>query len=147
MTRGSLGAALLLLAIGCGGAEEPSEPPAPPPENGTREPPAPPPPAPPPEGDLRGDAAAGAIVYAQYCVICHGAGGRGDGPAAPSNPRPADHTDPAYMGSLSDADLYLVIEKGGAAVGKSPLMVPWGPVLRDQQIRDLIAHLRQLSGP
>lgn len=100
-----------------------------------------------PTGDLRGDPRAGASMYAQYCATCHGAGGKGDGPAATALvPKPADHTDSQYMGSLSDEHLYRVIEKGGAAVGKSPLMTAWAGVITDQQIRDLIAHLRALSG-
>jgi hypothetical protein len=50
------------------------------------------------------------------------------------------------MGSLSDAHLYTVIRKGGAAVGKSPLMAPWGGVLTERDTKDLVAHLRRLSG-
>ena len=50
------------------------------------------------------------------------------------------------MGSLSDEYLYQVISKGGASVGKSPLMAPWGAVLSDEQIRDVLAFVRLLSG-
>ena len=50
------------------------------------------------------------------------------------------------MGGLSDEQLFKVIEKGGSAVGKSPLMAPWGGVLSAEQIRDVLAHVRQLSG-
>jgi cytochrome c oxidase cbb3-type subunit 3 len=79
--------------------------------------------------------------------MCHGAGGKGDGPAGMAlNPRAADHTDAEYMGSLSDAHVYQVIAKGGAAVGKSPLMAPWSAVISDQDIRALVAFIRQLSG-
>jgi len=62
------------------------------------------------------------------------------------NPRAADHTDAVYMGSLSDAHIYQVIAKGGMSVGKSPLMAPWGSVASDQDIRNLVAFIRQLSG-
>ena len=99
-----------------------------------------------PEGDLRGDASAGGQSYQLYCATCHGREGKGDGPAAPKNPAPANHSDAVYMGKLDDAYLYRVIQKGGAAVGKSPLMVPWGGVLNDEQIRDVIAYVRTLSG-
>jgi mono/diheme cytochrome c family protein len=100
-----------------------------------------------PTGNLRGDDAAGAQLYATYCASCHGPDGKGDGPvAATLNPRPANHTDHAYMGSLSDEHLYKVISQGGASVGKSPLMAPWGGVVNDEGIRDLIAHIRKLSG-
>ncbi len=95
---------------------------------------------------FRGDAEHGQALYVQFCATCHGAGGKGDGPAATQNPRPADHTDAAYMGSLTDEQIYTVIEKGGGAVGKSPLMIAWGAVLPDRDIRDVVAYIRQLSG-
>jgi mono/diheme cytochrome c family protein len=103
--------------------------------------------APPADGNLRGDPTAGAKLYATYCASCHGPEGKGDGPvAATLNPRPANHADAAYMGTLSDEQLYKVISQGGASVGKSPLMAPWGGVVNDEGIRDLIGHIRKLSG-
>jgi mono/diheme cytochrome c family protein len=100
-----------------------------------------------PEGNLRGNVGNGRELYAVYCTTCHGPSGKGDGPAAVAlQPPPANHTNAAYMGTLSDAHVYTVISKGAAAVGKSPLMVPWGPVLSDPQIRDVLAYVRQLSG-
>ena len=98
-------------------------------------------------GGLRGDAARGAKLYQSYCTSCHGSGGRGDGPVGKLlDPPPADHTDSAHMGSLSDEHVFMVIKHGAATVGKSPLMAPWGGVMSDAQIRDLIAHVRSLSG-
>ena len=141
--------ALLLASawLACGEQDVPAPTPSPTPASAPTPTPAPTTPAPVvPEGDLRGDARAGARVYQQFCTTCHGAGGKGDGPASQTDPRPADHTDSGYMGSLSDAQLYTVISRGGAAVGKSPLMAPWGAVLTDEQIRDVIAHVRGLSG-
>jgi cytochrome c oxidase cbb3-type subunit 3 len=100
-----------------------------------------------PTGNLRGDPAAGKVIYGQFCAVCHGAGGKGDGPtAATLFPRPADHTDPAYMRTLGDEHLYRVIGGGGAAVGKSPLMPPWGGALNEQDLKDVLAHVRSLSG-
>lgn len=93
-----------------------------------------------------GDAARGAALYATYCATCHGPRGEGDGPAAAGlDPKPARHSDAAYMGSLSDEHLFRVIKEGGAAVGKSPLMPPWGGSLSDAQIHDLVAFTRSLS--
>ena len=51
-------------------------------------------------------------------------------------------------GLLSSAEhLFSVIQQGGTAVGKSPLMGPWGAVLNDAQIRDVIAYIRTLAKP
>jgi mono/diheme cytochrome c family protein len=100
-----------------------------------------------PPGNLRGNAGNGAVLYATFCSSCHGLGGKGDGPVAASlNPPPANHTDPVFMSTLNDGHLYNVIQKGGAAIGKSPLMAPWGGVLNEEQTKDLVAHLRNLSG-
>ena len=146
--RRSLGAiaALALLAAACGGdSSQSSPPPAAAPPAATPTPPVAPAPSI-PTGNLRGDAAAGAQLYATYCASCHGPEGKGDGPVATTlKPRPANHADHVYIGSLSDAHLYQVIAQGGAAVGKSPLMAPWGGVVNDEGIRDLIAFIRKLS--
>jgi mono/diheme cytochrome c family protein len=150
-------AALLLAAslLACGGDEKPAPPAAPAPAAAPSPAPAPAPapsPAPAPAapaapaGSLRGSADAGKALYAQYCASCHGATGHGDGPVASTlNPKPANHADHQFMAGLSDEHLYQVISKGGASVGKSPMMAPWGGVINDQGIKDLIAYLRQLS--
>jgi mono/diheme cytochrome c family protein len=154
MRARALALLLALLAAACGGEEKreapgvappPTAAPATPPPAATAPAPAPAPSA--PAAALRpGDAAHGAAVYAQYCATCHGAGGKGDGPIAASLvPKPADHTDHAYIASLTDEHLRKVIEKGGASVGKSPLMAGWGAVLSPQDIADVVAHIRKLS--
>lgn len=95
-----------------------------------------------------GDAARGRPLYVTYCASCHGPAGAGNGPLAASlDPKPVDHTDGHYMNELSDAHLFTVIQQGGPAVGKSPLMAAWGGTLDDQQIRDVIAYVRSLAVP
>jgi hypothetical protein len=47
------------------------------------------------------------------------------------------------MSTLSDQDMFKVISEGGAAVGKSPLMPAWGGTLSEQDIWNVIAHIRQ----
>ncbi len=94
----------------------------------------------------KADVAAGKAKYAQFCAACHGPEGKGDGPAAAAlNPKPRDHTDPKYMKSLSDEEIYKIIKEGGAAVGKAPLMPPWGAALSEQDLRNVVAYIRTLA--
>jgi cytochrome c oxidase cbb3-type subunit 3 len=94
-----------------------------------------------------GEASHGATIYADYCWTCHGKSGKGDGPIAMAyQPRPRDLTDRAYMSSRTDDDLYNAISQGGAAVERSVAMPGWGQVLPLQDIWDLVAYIRQLSG-
>ena len=89
---------------------------------------------------------AGKKLYLTYCTGCHGAGGKGDGPAARSLPvKPADHTNGAIMNRHSDEYLLAAISKGGAQVGRSPMMPAWGAVLKEKQIKDIIAYIRILG--
>ena len=142
----ALVAVVVWICGACGG--DTSKPAPPQPASSPAEPTAPAekPAATVPTGNLRGDADAGAQLYATYCASCHGPGGKGDGPIAQTlKPPPANHTDHAYMGTLSDEHLYKVISQGGASVGKSPMMAPWGGVVNEEGIRDLIAFIRKLS--
>ena len=92
------------------------------------------------------DAAAGKAKYQQLCAACHGTAGRGDGPGARSlSPKPRDHTDSKAMKAMTDDYLFKIIKSGGAAAGKAPTMPPWGGALSDQDIRNVIAHIRMLS--
>ena len=64
-------------------------------------------------------------LFTQRCVTCHGADGKGAGPAAASlTPKPRDFSDAKWQASATDDDLRKVILKGGAAAGKSALMPP-----------------------
>lgn len=93
-----------------------------------------------------GNADKGKALYAQQCVSCHGASGKGDGPVAGAlNPKPRNLTDKTYMTGLSDQHLFDVIKKGGTAVGKSPLMPGFGAALKDENIQDIVAFLRSLE--
>jgi protein SCO1/2 len=93
-----------------------------------------------------GDARRGRELYATYCVACHGERGRGDGPLSASlSPRPPRHDDASHMDTLPDDYLLRLLREGGAAVGKSPLMGPWGRTFSEAQLRDLVAHLRTLA--
>ena len=156
MREFALSLALLLVVGGCGDGAPTTAPAAPTEEMPEESTPAPAaqPEAPPvatptvaPEGGFRGDVAGGQAIYSLYCVTCHGQTGKGDGPAAVAlNPRPADHTDAIFMGGLTDANIYQAIKGGGVSIGKSPLMAPWGAIVPEQGLRDLVAYVRSLSG-
>jgi mono/diheme cytochrome c family protein len=93
----------------------------------------------------QGNVTKGKGLFDRMCASCHGAGGKGDGVAAASlNPKPRDLTDKTYMAGLKDEQLIDAIKKGGGAVGKSPLMPPFGAALKDQDVQDVVAFIRSL---
>jgi mono/diheme cytochrome c family protein len=102
-----------------------------------------------------GDVAAGKAKYGEICVTCHGPGGKGDGPAAPADPKPRDFTvgdfkyDTDKDGKAgTDADLANVIKNGAGQYSDNPLsalMAPWGGVLSDQDVQNVIAYVRSLK--
>ena len=94
------------------------------------------------------DTAAGKEIYEQYCALCHGPQGKGDGSlSANLDPKPRDHTDGAYMNALTDAHLLKVVGEGGAASGLAAIMPAWKDILSAQQIQDVIAFVRTLAVP
>jgi len=96
--------------------------------------------------ELGGDAAKGAETYKTMCASCHGDTGKGDGAAAAAlNPKPANFQDAARAAQVTDEYVYKMIKDGGAANGKSPLMVAWGPALGDSKVRDVAAYVRSLA--
>jgi mono/diheme cytochrome c family protein len=84
----------------------------------------------------------GGLVFANYCVTCHGINADGNGRAArlysprPANLRTSDKND-AYFG--------LIVRMGGAALGRSEFMPSWEAELTNEQIGDLVAYLRSIS--
>jgi mono/diheme cytochrome c family protein len=84
----------------------------------------------------------GGLVYANYCVTCHGINADGNGRAArlhtprPANLRASDKND-AYIG--------LIVRKGGEPLGRSTGMPPWGEELTDEQIGDVVAFVRSVN--
>ena len=89
-----------------------------------------------------GDAARGAPLYKRYCSGCHGADGRGG--AHTFMPHIQNLTKKDYIEFLPDGYLFTVIAEGGEAVGKSAYMPAWNSELSEQEIKDIIAHIRSL---
>ncbi len=84
-----------------------------------------------------------AEIYSQQCASCHGAKGKGDGPAGQYlNPKP-----PPFAVSLkgkSDDRIAKSITGGGPAVGESPIM-PAFPSLTGDQVKALVDYLKHLG--
>jgi mono/diheme cytochrome c family protein len=87
----------------------------------------------------------GKVTFTHYCQTCHGETGAGDGfNAFNLDPHPRDLSDPEFQKKKSDAELADAIQRGGAGVGLSALMPPWGHTLSARQIEELVLYLRTL---
>jgi copper transport protein len=84
--------------------------------------------------------ATGQALYEQHCLVCHGAGGRGDGPAAGGlNPPPLDLTVHAPL--HTDAELFAFIEGGIPGTA----MRAFGGELPDEEIWHLVNYIKSLG--
>jgi mono/diheme cytochrome c family protein len=95
------------------------------------------------QSKFSGDASKGREVYIRYCSGCHGDDGRGE--AKTFRPNVGNLSVKQLMDELSDEYLFIVIQKGGAAVGKNAAMPAWSAQLGDDDIRDVVAFVRTLS--
>ncbi|HEV8437098.1 MAG TPA: CopD family protein [Methylomirabilota bacterium] len=85
--------------------------------------------------------ARGIALYATHCAVCHGRGGKGDGPGGAGLRRlPADLTAP-HAAQHTAGDLYWWISHGIPASG----MPAFAQTLSDDERWDLINFLRALS--
>lgn len=88
-----------------------------------------------------GDPAKGKAVYERLCVACHGAQGKGDGPAGQMmRPPAADLTGPKVK-NKPDAELFQTIQNGRPPTAMSAFKGQ----LSDQQIHDVVAYIRGLG--
>jgi mono/diheme cytochrome c family protein len=92
--------------------------------------------------------AQGKRIFYQQCVWCHADAT----PAGPSNrsnltPVPPLLNDGATLNAESDEYIQNIITLGGAAMGKSAMMPPYGRTLSVQEIRSVIAFARAIAQP
>jgi mono/diheme cytochrome c family protein len=77
------------------------------------------------------------------CVNCHGAGGRGDGPAAAGlDPAPRNFHHHGFWRHRTEGEIFWVIKNGSPGTS----MIPFGGVLSDEEIWAIIQYERGFSG-
>lgn len=92
----------------------------------------------------------GAQLYRNYCVTCHGVGGKGDGPAAPALRIP--QPDLTVMsrndkGKFPDLKVLHLLENGTDLAAHGSIDMPsWGPIFRSRGPDD-VGHMRQVNLP
>ena len=96
----------------------------------------------------------GAAIYREYCAVCHGLSGRGNGPAAPAfKQRPPDltHLATRYKGFPRKAvEAHILGDETPQPAHGSREMPIWGPTFRQSPdaptlLRNLIAHLESIQ--
>jgi mono/diheme cytochrome c family protein len=121
----------------------PAQPVPVPPGTGPKEGPAAPPPiAGAPESDEVGRRVrAGAVIFRQYCLVCHGPDGTGSVMRAQLPPIP-DFTRGSWQSDRSDPQLLVSILEG-----KGTLMPANRERITEAQARDLVAYVRAFGPP
>ena len=94
------------------------------------------------------EAQLGRDVFLHYCATCHGDAGAGDGFNAYNlDPHPRDLSDQGFQKTKTDSQLADTIRRGGAGVGLSTLMPPWGRTLTERQVGEVVLYVRSLKKP
>lgn len=90
---------------------------------------------------LMGDPVKGQELYKQYCQVCHGEEGDGDGIMTKlMKIEPRDHTNPNEMDSLSNEELLDRILDG-----QGKYMPAWEGILSRSEVEALVSYIRLLS--
>jgi|SRR6187200_1306620 high-affinity iron transporter len=86
----------------------------------------------------------GAALYKRQCVMCHGATGQGDGPAAKNlKGKLPILSDKAVMSKLTDAQITEAITNGKKTeIGNMPAL---GKRLKPEEITDVVNYVRTLA--
>ena len=97
---------------------------------------------------LNYDQGQGKRIFYVQCVWCHA----DSTPAGPSNrsnlnPMPALMNDGAVLNKESDEYLQNIITLGGSAVSRSAMMPPYGQVLTQHEIQQVITYTRAIAQP
>jgi mono/diheme cytochrome c family protein len=86
-------------------------------------------------------------VFKVRCVMCHGEGGKGDGPASVAlNPKPRNYTDKEWQKTVTDEQIKKTIVGGGASMGKSPLMPAQADLATKPEVLDGLVKIIRTFG-
>jgi mono/diheme cytochrome c family protein len=86
---------------------------------------------------------AGRALYNKNCRHCHGIRGVGDGPLAPSKPKPSNLTDATWDHGSSDGEIFAIIWNGAPA--KDSEMKPMKGTLTERNVWDIVNFLRTIG--
>lgn len=90
---------------------------------------------------LMGDPVKGMALYQQYCQVCHGEEGEGNGIMTKlMKIEPADHSNPNEMNRLTNKELVK-----GILTGTGRYMPAWEGVLTQTEVEQLVSYIRLLS--
>ncbi len=90
---------------------------------------------------LMGDPELGHRTYQQYCQVCHGVEGDGDGIMTRMiGMMPTDHTNPNETNRFTNQELAESILNG-----KGRFMPAWRDILTQQEVEALVSYIRLLS--
>ncbi len=85
----------------------------------------------------------GRALYNKNCRHCHGLRGKGDGPLAPKDPKPADLTDAKGDHWSSDGEIFSVIWNGAPAPNSE--MKPMKGTLTEKNVWEIVNYLRSIG--
>lgn len=85
--------------------------------------------------------ARGKYIYDIYCVICHGAMGRGDGGLGKKYMTPADLTSD-YVQKLPDGSIFFTITRGG--IGKDDNMPGHGEAISPEDRWHIVNYIKHV---
>jgi mono/diheme cytochrome c family protein len=92
--------------------------------------------------EIPGSAIAGQRIYQYRCAPCHGKTGEGDGPASEflTTVKPANFTTDTLLAKKDWNVVFNKVKAGGQGVHGSS-MPPWGIILSENDIWDVVAYL------
>ena len=87
------------------------------------------------------DLTAGRALFVKRCSVCHGEKADGNSNLAKMlDPKPAN----LLVSKLDNVARNQIVRKGGAAVGRSPVMPNWEAELSEAELRNVIGYVASL---